>query len=161
MSPDSPPPGGIELFRGLSGAQASSLLPLGRPVHLAAGATIFRLGDAAREVYVIQSGQLSLTMPIRIRDAEEDAFVEEKGPGDLLGWSALAPPHRYTLTARATEDTDLTAFIGTELQAKFTLDPATGVVVLMNLIAMLGHRMHQTQAMWLRELQRTLDTRVG
>ncbi len=104
---------------------------------------------------------MAFTMPIRIGATSHEAFVDEKGPGAVIGWSALAPPFKYTLSARAMEDTELTAFSGAELSTQLAQDPVAGVVVLMNLIALLGHRMQQTQAMWLRELQRTLDARRG
>ncbi|MBI5485733.1 MAG: cyclic nucleotide-binding domain-containing protein [Deltaproteobacteria bacterium] len=152
---------GIELFRGLSASQIAPFRPLGRPVRLSRGSSLFQLGDDALTLYIVRSGRIAFTMPIDVQGTPQDALVDEKGPGSVVGWSALAPPHRYTLSAHALEDSELTSFLGTELRAQIVLDPAAGIVVLLNLVELLGHRAQQTQAMWLRELQRTLDTRLG
>ena len=41
---------------------------------------------------------------MKIRGTERDVLIEERGPGQAFGWSALVPPHRFTLTATASMD---------------------------------------------------------
>ena len=43
------------------------------------------------------------------RGREEDVLIEEREAGQTLGWSALIPPHRFTLKATAPLDTDVLA----------------------------------------------------
>ena len=48
-----------ELLAGLDERDAADVLALGVPVRLAAGETLFRLGDEAASLYVIRSGRIA------------------------------------------------------------------------------------------------------
>ncbi len=70
-----------ELTQGLSDDEAAALLALGTVVPLRRGEHLFRIGTVADAVYVVEQGRVSLTLPMRIRDGEEEVVVEEKNPG--------------------------------------------------------------------------------
>ncbi len=150
---------GADLLRGLSVEDRRPFDALGEIVVTGSDEVLFRLGDVAERLWFVRRGRLSLTMPIELRGEQHEAFVEEKGPGDMVGWSAIVPPHRYTLTARATVDAEMVAFDGPAFRELLASRPATGVVVLSNLAALIGHRMHEMQAMWIREVQRAVQER--
>ena len=75
----------------------------------------------------------------------------------MVGWSGLVPPHRYTLNASAPLVTELLALPRAALLAHFAACPAVGYVVCRNLAGIVGQRLQVLQAMWLREMQRSLD----
>jgi CRP-like cAMP-binding protein len=152
---------GSELLRGVEGATLERLLALGRAATVASGTWLFRLGDLAENVYVVLRGRIALTLPIEIRSVQQDVTVDEKGPGDVLGWSALVPPHRATLAARAIIDSELFLFPATVMARALREEPAAGLQVMGNLASVVGRRMHLVQAMWLRELQRTVAARYA
>ena len=58
-----------DLLNGLTDDEAASVLALGAPVTLPAGAVLFRLGEAAESMYLVRSGRIHLTLPIAIRGA--------------------------------------------------------------------------------------------
>ncbi len=80
--------------------------------------------------------------------------MEERSAGQTLGWSALIPPHRFTLKATAPIETDLLAFRRGPLLDYLAAHPEVGYPVTRNLAAVVGQRLQVFQAMWLREMQR-------
>jgi hypothetical protein len=84
-------------------------------------------------------------------------LIEERSSGQSLGWSALVPPHRFTLEASAAVDSEVLALPRDALYEHFAVCPAVGCAVMQNVSAVVGHRLHVMQAMWLREVQRVVE----
>ncbi len=146
-----------DLLIGLGADEAAAVLALGTPVQLDAGAALFRLGDPAESVYLITQGRIALTLPMQLGGRELDVVVQEHGLWETVGWSALIPPHRFTLAANAPLATRLLAFRRTALVDHCAAHPRAGAVVAMNIAALVGRRLQLFQAMWLREMQRTVS----
>src|SRR3954467_377937 len=150
-----------ELLNGLTAEQASEILALGKRVVIASGAELFHLGDDAESLCVIQRGRVRLTLPMEVRGHDEDVLVEERAPGQTVGWSALIPPYRFTLTATAPLETEVITLTRDALRGHFAARPAVGETVLLNLAAVIGQRLQLFQTMWLREMQRTVELRCA
>lgn len=146
-----------ELSAGLDDRQCAALFALASPVTLQPGATLFRLGADATHLYVIERGQIALTMPLQIGGHEEEVTVGERLAGQTVGWSSLIPPHRFTLTATASVETQLTGFPRDRLLAYCAANPSVGHVVSQNVAAIVGQRLQVFQAMWLRQMQRMVN----
>jgi CRP-like cAMP-binding protein len=145
-----------DLLAGLSDADAAALQAIGKPITLAAGGVLFRLGTEAESVYLIRRGRIALTMPMDVGGRAQEILIEEHAPGQTLGWSALIPPHRFTLNATAPLETEVVAFRRTDLLRHFETHPEAGRIVSMNVARLVGQRLHVFQAMWLREMQRAV-----
>ena len=152
---------GTDLVRGLPEEEASRVLALAEPLSMPSGGVLFQLGASAGHLYVVVSGRVDLTLPMRIRDREEDVLLEEKHAGDMLGWSGLIPPHRFTLKAKAAMETELLAFPRAPLLAHFEANPAVGHAVMRNVAAVVAQRLQVFQALWLREMQRMVELRCA
>jgi len=150
-----------ELTRGLSPAQVEAVLGLGESVAVPSGAVVFPLGAEADRLFIVERGRIALTLPFTLRGTEQDLFIEEKGPGETVGWSALVPPHRFTLSGRAAVDTRVLVIARAPLLALLEREPAIAFGVMRNLAGMIGTRLVKVQAMWIREVQRTVDARFG
>jgi CRP/FNR family transcriptional regulator, cyclic AMP receptor protein len=146
-----------ELLTGLSQDEVDAILALGTKHTLCHGWELFHLGDVADSIYLVLRGRIRLTLPMAVRGQDEDVLVEERRPGETVGWSALTPPYRFTLTAKAPLDTQVIALPREALLEYFEAHPAVGRLVLLNLAAVIGHRLQLFQAMWLREMQRTVE----
>ena len=143
----------FELLTGVEPEHVREISALGRSSTLQTGATLFRLGDTADSLFVIDRGRVALTLPMEVRDRSEDILIEERGPGQTVGWSALIPPHRFTLTASALIETDVLTLPRTALLDYFSAHPAVGYTITRNIAAVAGQRLQVFQAMWLREMQ--------
>lgn len=146
-----------ELFEGLSQEGLQRLLSIGSSQTLKAGENLFLLGDNASDFYVLVKGQVDLCFPIRLRGVVKDVTVESVGAGQALGWSALVKPHRFTLSARATEPSQVLGFARRDLLKLFEVEPAIGYAFLTKVAEVIGIRLLMFQALWVRELQRTLE----
>jgi CRP-like cAMP-binding protein len=96
---------------------------------------------------------------MQVRGKEEEILVEERSPGQIVGWSALIPPYRFTLTATAPLETEVIALPRETLVDYFAAHPAAGYKIALNLAVVIGHRLHLFQTMWLREMQRNVEAR--
>lgn len=146
-----------ELLQGLAPADAEKVLSLGTRRRISAGSSLFRLGELAQCLYLVESGRMRLTLPLQIGERKEEILVEEKGPGQTVGWSALIPPYRFTLSAVAAVDTEVVALTPEALHGFFESAPTVGARLCLNLALIVGHRLQTLQAMWLREIQRTVE----
>ena len=146
-----------DMLHGVSAGGAEQLTALGSRIHISSGAPLFELGTEARDVFLIERGRISLTLPLRIGASQEDVMVEERTAGQMVGWSGLIPPHRFTLKASAQIDTDLIVLPRAPLLEFFDANPAIGYVVMRNVAAIVGQRLQVFQAMWLREMQRFVE----
>jgi CRP-like cAMP-binding protein len=150
-----------DLLKSLSAQDADAVLALGLNMTLLSGAVLFQLGADADQLYVIDRGRVNLTLPMQVFGQEQDILVEERVAGQTLGWSALIPPHRFTLKATAQIDTELLSFPRAALLDHFAAHPRVGYAVVGNVAATVGQRLQVFQAMWLREMKRALELSRG
>jgi len=150
-----------DLLKGLSPEEAERTLALGTRRTIRSGASLFHLGDAADCIYLIDRGRIKLTLPMHVMGRDQEVMVEERTPGQTVGWSALIPPYRFTLTATAQLDTELIAISRQALSDYLAGSPECGYKVTMNLATVIGSRLQLFQTMWLREMQRNVELRCA
>ena len=148
----------VELFRDLSSDGLRRVLAIGKGETLDAGQHLFLLGDDANELFVVLRGSLNLCLPIALHGSVKDITVESVGAGQALGWSALVKPYRFTLSARATEPSEVVGFARSDLQQLFQAESGIGYSVLTRVSEIMGIRLVTFQALWVRELQRALES---
>ncbi|HYL12060.1 MAG TPA: cyclic nucleotide-binding domain-containing protein [Terriglobales bacterium] len=81
----------------------------------AKGKLLFRWGQPARGVYLIEKGEVDLLLPT---SAGSERFFEKAGPGVMLGLSEAMSGDTSKLTARAADRTQV-AFVGREALLDF------------------------------------------
>ncbi|MEU1198635.1 cyclic nucleotide-binding domain-containing protein [Streptomyces sp. NPDC005813] len=75
------------------------LMSLAREVSFDTGERIFEEGAIADRFWIIHTGTVALDLRVPGRPG---VVIETLGPGRLLGWSWLVPPHHWHLGAEAT-----------------------------------------------------------
>ena len=146
-----------DLLAGVAEEAAAQVLALGSRSRLSAGQVLFDLGDPAESLFVVERGRIALTLPMTVQGREQDVLIEERSGGQTLGWSALVPPHRFTLKAVAPVETEVLSLPRVALFAHFDAHPDVGYAVTRNVAAVVGHRLQVLQTMWLREMQRVVE----
>ena len=68
-------------------------------------------------------------------------LIEHLGSGQVLGWSWLIPPYRWSFEARATEQTDMLEFDGARVLAHCEADPGLGYPVLKRFAQLMSERL--------------------
>lgn len=146
-----------ELFSGLFAEELEQLQSIQRRAALEPGMTVFRFGEPAVSIFVVEAGRLALTIPLTIRGTSRNVTVQEKGPGSVVGWSAVIPPHLLTLGAHAVEASTVLSFDRGELEALFDRQPRLKLVVISNLAQVIAGRLCLLEGILLRDLQRWLS----
>ncbi len=88
-----------------------------------AGTYLAHEGDSADYLYLIRHGKIAIEAR---GPGHGTVTLETLGEGDVLGWSWLFPPHRWTFDFHVREDTRLVAMDAKCLRAKAESDPALG-----------------------------------
>jgi CRP-like cAMP-binding protein len=146
-----------DLVQGLPAEDQAAVLSLGAPMSLTAGQVLFGLGADADSLFLIRRGRIALTLPMQVAGREEEVVIEEHGTGETLGWSALVPPHRFTMKATAPLATEVLAIRRNDLLHYCAANSRVGQVVALNIAGIVARRLQVFQAMWLRQTQRVVS----
>lgn len=150
-----------ELLLDLEPDAARSVLALGTPELLPMGAVLFDLGGDADRLFLIRRGRVALTLPMKVEGQVVDVLVEEKVGGEVVGWSAIIPPHRFTLKAATTVESSIISIPREPLLSLLAERPALGYALTRSVARIMGQRLQLFQAMWLRQMQRLLEANPG
>ncbi len=134
-------------------AQHAFLQPLGERLlmTLASGATPFtaeagtvlaREGEPARYFYLIQTGRVAINIHTNKRG---DVPIQTVGPGEVLGWSWLVPPHLWQFDCRTLEAVQGIKLDAEWLREKCEQDHELGYHLLRQLLTVLATRLASTR----------------
>lgn len=123
-------------------AARQRLDPYVRPVRYEAGAEILREGEVTRDLGIVRSGRVALRLRVPERGPTTILTVE---PGDIIGWSAIVPPHRSTSTVVALLPTEILRIDGPALRAELALDSDLAAAVYLSLLEALARRLTGTR----------------
>jgi CRP/FNR family cyclic AMP-dependent transcriptional regulator len=150
-----------DLFDGLTAEQVSQVLSLASPKLFQQGKELFYLGEEAGELFLVVSGKVRLTLPLTVGNRELDVMVGESMSGNMLGWSGLIPPHRFTVKGVAMAETEVLSFPRPSLLAFLAENPVVGYAVMSNLARIVGQRLQVFQTMWIREMQHVVKSKTA
>jgi CRP-like cAMP-binding protein len=145
-----------ELFATLSAEQLRRVAACGEARAVSPGVRLFEIGTEGYELYVILRGQVELTFPLLVLGKTREIRFQLLEPGSTLAWSALVPPHRLTMSARAVTEAELCAFPRKALLGLFVSEPALGLAVTARLAQVVATRLLEFQALWVKEMQRNV-----
>ncbi len=128
----------FELVSALPQQSLKAIASICTPRERRPGDWILQEGFPARSVILLEEGEVSLSC--RLADGR-DVSVGRATPGDLLGWSALLPPHRLTASARAETPVALIEIDADALRRICEQDPAIGYAVLSHVARTLSQRL--------------------
>ena len=91
--------------------------------------------------YAIRHGSVALEIHVPAREA---VIIETLHEGDLLGWSWLFPPYRWSFDARAVEPVRAIAFDGACLRGKCEADHDLGYELMRRIAQVIIERLQAT-----------------
>jgi CRP/FNR family cyclic AMP-dependent transcriptional regulator len=113
-----------------------------RPVAVAAGELLIREGTPADAFYLVQEGKLALE--VAAADLPHRT-IQTIGPGEVLGWSWLLPPHQWRLDARAVKATRVWAVDAAALRDALNAHPEDGYRFVLRLLPVIAERLENTR----------------
>lgn len=96
-----------DLFAGFAPGEGERVLAAGAPRVLRKGEVLFREGEPAAALYLVESGRIKLT---QLTAEGGDVIMRYLSPGDAFAAVALFERSTYPVTARATERTRVRAW---------------------------------------------------
>lgn len=127
---------------GLPAETQSRLAAMGHVRRIPVGTEILSEGEITEEFGILISGRVALRMLVPERGMVTILTVE---PGDILGWSAIVPPHRATSTMVAIEPVDELIFDGAELRAALRADHALAATLYPRVLQAVARRLTATR----------------
>jgi CRP/FNR family cyclic AMP-dependent transcriptional regulator len=131
----------------LSGLSDQHLMRLAsgvRPFMAVPGEFLGQEGKPTQTFYLIQSGHVEIGS-----HNADDEFVPlaEVGPGEVVGWSWLLPPHRWQFDCRALDTVRGLMFDAEWLRDQCETDHELGYHLLKHLLAVVASRLAATRLM--------------
>lgn len=134
---------GFAALRRLTPAQREAVAGTAQEVSYPAGTQLFAEGQDASGCWLIQAGQVALATPVPGRGL---VVVQTLGPGDLLGWSWIVPPHHWRFTATASQRVMAARIDTGRLRELADQDPVLGYPLALGLLDALVARLHSTRS---------------
>lgn len=106
--------------------------------NVRAGTQLFSEGDPADAMNIIVQGEISIQY---ILGSGERRTVDTLVNGDILGWSALVEPYRYTAVGTASKDTHMVSIRAKGLRDLCDKDPLLGYQLTTQIAKLLAHRL--------------------
>jgi len=106
------------------------------------GEFVFREGGEADRFYLIRQGKVTLEIFTAERGSISVMTVSE---GEVLGWSWLFPPYKWSFDARATELTRAVALDGKCLRQKCEQDHELGYELMKRMVRVVEQRLQATR----------------
>lgn len=131
----------LPIFHDLSPEQQNLLVPLISLCHLPKNTLVFQKGDAARYLYIVESGIVEILF--KPFDGS-DMSISQIQRGGIFGWSAAMGREIYTASAKAMLDCEAYRFEGQALRELCENNAETGVVILEKLSQAISHRLENT-----------------
>ena len=128
---------------GLDRRCLGQLARLASPKSFPAHHVIFHEGDPANECYLICEGKVGIETALLGCDG---IVIQTLGPGEVLGWSWLLPPHECHYSARALEATEAVALDGRALRKRCEEDHDLGYEMMKRFALVIVQRLAATRA---------------
>jgi CRP-like cAMP-binding protein len=135
------------VFGGLSDAELEAVASIVVKRELEPGAIIFHEGDRAEEFYILLEGRVALQMslPSSQSASVRRVTIDIMSPTQVFGWSAVVPPHEYTLAAVCLQRAEILAVDGAKLEQVLLSNPQAGFSVMKGFIGVVASRLTDTR----------------
>jgi|GEM_PF-537704 len=134
-----------ELFLGLGDHYLLRIakLPSCRLEYYNAGDAICRQGEYAKNLFVVNTGEILLTMDIPQGSGEgpTGAVVDKVLSGGIFGWSALVYPYILTLSCISVDQSSVLAVNGAELRQFMSEHPVVCREIMQGLLRVVALRL--------------------
>ena len=129
-------------FKDLEPAYLSLVAGCAQMAGYKTGEYLMSYGTDAEHFFLLRHGRVALELSAPGRDAFKFQTV---GPGEVVGWSWLIPPHKSQFDARAVEDASVIEFDGKCLRGKCDADPKLGYDLMKRFTRVLVQRFADTR----------------
>jgi CRP-like cAMP-binding protein len=141
------------IFKFCSDRELEKLAAIAVTESYPAGALLYKEGDPAHHVYIVEEGKVFLEMKTEMGPHRPpmQVTVDVITKGEAMGWSAIVEPYIYTLGALAMENCKLIAFEAGKLRELCDADPALSCSIMKGTAKLLALRLDHTRILLVGE----------
>ena len=125
-------------FTGLKPEHLALIAGCGQNVHVKAGTYLLREGEAADRFFAIRGGSVAVETYVPSRGP---VTLQTLGEGEILGWSWLIKPYRWTYEAVATEPVRAIEFHADCIRPYLDEEPAAGYELVTRIAGVMAERL--------------------
>jgi CRP/FNR family transcriptional regulator, cyclic AMP receptor protein len=125
-------------FNGFSGDTLLYLCENSSEFAIKKGQILFEQGEYADKFYVVRSGRIAIQMPAIMGPSLE---IQTLGKDQVLGWSWLISPYKWSFQALPEEDSELLMFDGIAILTRCEEEPRFGYELLKKFAALMSNRL--------------------
>jgi CRP/FNR family transcriptional regulator, cyclic AMP receptor protein len=129
-------------FAGVPEESLKSVAMLAEEKTIPAGKHLFSEGDPADYLNIIVQGQVNIQY---LLGNGELRTVDTLVDGDILGWSAIIEPYKYTAIGTTTMDTQLVTIHAKRLRDLCDGEPLLGYHLTVEIAKLLAHRLESAR----------------
>jgi CRP-like cAMP-binding protein len=131
-----------EFLRGLSERHKMILASGARPFTAKPEQVLAQEGERAHAFFLIRSGHVALESALPGGDS---LLIQNVGPGEIVGWSWLVPPHHWQFRCRAVDVVEGISFDADWLRDLCERDESLGYHLLKQLVIVIAQRLAGTR----------------
>ena len=132
-----------EFLRGMSPEDVELLSGAAVRVSIPPGRRLFDEGATADKCWLLTAGHVALDL--HRQPGQPNLIIETLGRGDVLGFSWLAPPHRWQFGAQTVEPTTAFELDGPDVMALCDRHPELGYQLALRMLAAAVRRLQATR----------------
>jgi CRP/FNR family transcriptional regulator, cyclic AMP receptor protein len=133
----------FKIFEELNDRELETIAKIARLEELGKGAQLTQVGAPASKLYLIMKGSVTIMSP---NMQGKEIAVDEVGPGQAVGWSALTGPYIYTASTVTAEPCRLIVLNGSNLRQVFEANNHVGYRVLKGIGYVVARRLAAIEA---------------
>lgn len=126
-------------------------------VSLKIGERVFEAESPAEYLVIVSSGSVELRFKVSHYHASKEIILDRKFAGDAFGWSALAEPYVYTLSAVTMQDSELLKIEANDLKRVCEQNKDIGYILMKNISEIIGERFASLQRVLIDLIQYNLN----
>ena len=130
---------GHTVFAGFRDDQLDTLTAHATEQAFPRGAILFTQDQDADSFFIVREGRILVEIPSLYGPPLE---VQTLGADEVLGWSWLIPPYKWTFAAKAEQDSRVLVFDGKALLDRCEANPEFGYALMKRFAGLMSERLH-------------------
>ncbi len=139
---------GVDFFDGLDPDFLQDLAESATKKNYADRELVIKRGSKADSFFIVTMGHINIVTD-KLESIEESdpapVAIQTLGPGEVLGWSWLVPPHQWRFDAKAVGATEVLEVDGQWLRDRCEQDASLGYEILKRLTKLMADRLYATR----------------
>jgi len=147
----------IKVFEECTDEELQAVANICRSVAIQEGDRVFEAETPADFLYFLAEGVVELRFKVTHYLATNEITIDRIRKGEVFGWSALAEPKAYTLSALVVQGGELLKVPAADMRTLCSSNHHFGYVLMKNISAIIGERFDLTRQMLVDVIQKQLD----